>query len=271
MLTYSFFLLEQLEHANGFTIVGDILIGEFHQMYKKSQDRVRARYDFLKSGKTEEKNSLVGGKKKGKQKSNVNSIKGGMNTNTKMETSSEEVDVNINETAAAADGKDAAADNGNTKTKVSLSDSSDSSSSKQNVGGAKKVVRFGGNNSAPAPTTKSSRRASAEELFSSIEEKTIEIKEEEEISEGEESEEEETCIRFQRQNSMAAIAQGVDAQDGVLTETLISPSRLEGVRTMLQTSGVGRMKPNMLLLPTIPNLKNGVLDARDEDYTGKIF
>ena len=85
----------------------------------------------------------------------------------------------------------------------------------------------------------------------------------------EDDEEESIFICVDRRDSMTIISEGVDTDEGVLTETLISPSRLEGVRTMLQTSGVGRMKPNMLMLTTVPELRHDhlALRRREEEYT----
>ena len=241
----------QLEHANGFTIVGDILIGDFHGMYKKSQERVRARRT---GGMT-----LRQKKKKEKQKSIIASATSA--AAAKKAIKKEEVvqvvvmneKVNENETKGIQDTKE-----------------------------DKKKVRFGGDASEKvsenldvAPSMVK-RRATAVDVFSSGEEK--EEKEIEMIENVQDPEnlddddiEADSKIRVSRLDSMAIIAEGVDTEDGVLTETLIAPSRVEGVRTMIQMCGVGRMKPNMLLLSTRPSLRddwdgNG-FNGRDEEYT----
>ncbi len=83
-------------------------------------------------------------------------------------------------------------------------------------------------------------------------------------------EEENPLISIRRNNSMTLIEEGVTDLKDVLTETLIAPSVVDGVRTMIQMSGVGLMRPNMLLVPTVPALRPidaPVASERTEEYT----
>ena len=283
---------KQLEHANGFTIVADILIGEFHEMYKKSQDRVRARRsgislrEQLSSGRRS-KISKSGGGAEGQGEGSGGDGDG--------------------ESGSSADKSRRGIDGGMKKSTSSTSDKSQGDESSSSGAGPVKQVRFG--------RVTMNKRMTTDDLFAGggaaaggggaaaegveLTEKSKgkeEGNEEEETSkktgastsgaasgaasietkggqgddkEHEDDEEESVFIGVDRADTMKIISEGVDTDEGVLTETLISPSRLEGVRTMLQTSGVGRMKPNMLMLTTIPDLRNdhAMLRQREEEYT----
>jgi amino acid transporter len=283
---------KQLEHANGFTIVGDILIGEFHQMYKKSQERIRARYKFTKAKKEHKSTKKEGEKQKsGNVDHRQEKIDGMKKINQDLEVGTIELSMRKENAHGSATGNQEGGEGGGgggggggeqDTSGASLAAASNASTTNETQGEAAtgttnnndtgKKVRFG-NGTEVSPSLR--RRVSAEAIFSNGKSKTDETKEiagdedaEGNQKVGQEEEEQDERIQLKRFDSMAVISKGVDSTEGVLTETLISSSRLEGVRTMIQTSGVGRMKPNMLLLPTIPQLKHeDAAQLRDDDYT----
>jgi amino acid transporter len=270
---------KQLEHANGFTIVGDILIGEFHQLSKKSQERIKARYDASKKDKKNKKDK----KHEKADKNNDGSGDGNDRTGDGNDSSGDgndssnqiELTNTTQESELGKNDSNGGEDKTHNKEKLqnsvvtATSDANATTNATDNKNSVKKV-RFGSADTASAPSLM--RRASAEEVFSLNKTNTGENKVSEdtskEMQEGEDEEIASNVIQVHRSSSIVEISQGIDSTEGVLTETLISNSRLEGVRTMIQTSGVGRMKPNMLLLPTTPQLKyEDNLDLRDDDYT----
>lgn len=310
----------QMEHANGFTIVADILVGQFHDLSRRLLDRVQMRRMAggvnRKDGKKKKQErgadatsvSVDGpkarrsgegkggrGRKDGvasaqagsgssdpnddKNNSNNNINKRGSKTGVgKGEGRGGDAGASV-DNGGGVSGGDGDADNATTSADESTSAKARTASTSSSEESARKVVRFG-----VAP--------SASDIFSAgfvgaADATDVELTP---TTDADDSEEQKNIdapsdasdasdasssrgnrIEISRKSSMALLEGGVVDLKNVLTETLIARSLVDGVRTMIQTSGVGLMRPNMLMLPTIPDFGEGnfLFDCleRKEDYT----
>ena len=239
---------KQMEHANGFTIVADILVGRFQDLHKRLSERVQMR----REAKGASKNSVAEAEKA----EAVIKVENNRSDQEKEDGAS-----------GAAKGDSKNDDKSSSTEEAQKLNDEEKHVEEKHV--EEKHVRFG-----VAPTADDIFRGSG--LMATASTSEVELTNVDATANGDEDDVDSSFssdkVEIKRQNSMKLLSEGVVDLKGVLTETLIARSLVDGVRTMIQTSGVGLMRPNMLMLPTIPSLRNSndfslpTLE-RSEDYT----